>query len=535
MLVWLAVLATAGISSIWFSMPAEAQSWAGQGRLSGVVLDEHEQPLEGAEVRVTLRDPDGTSGGPPAVETNRKGRWSMLGLAPGRWNLVVSADGYLQSDGHADVGIGPSERLRIVMRPLSQTTGQFAEQAQSVLGWINRGNSLLEQGKPAAARADYEKALPYLVETQKAEVLQAVARTYAAERNLDGASLALRKALVYVPDDETTRRLFTELLTAFERGDEAAAWLGRLDAEGSDVLRAEMGLQQGTTVSPGGQVPTNRALPVDLPVLSPEAHRTGLHRLRIDEPSPLGTLDAFIERVGMDRAEIESLDPDGGRIDLAEETFEVFVPETYVAGAPGWGVLVWVSPGNYGGLQRPDNLEMLAQKKMIWVGANRAGNYRKVWNRVRLALHAAHAVTGLYDVDTGRIYAAGYSGGGRMATWLSMLYPEVFHGGFFVKGVDYYEDVPMPDKPGAHWPAAYREPPRSTWPQVKERNRYVFFTGEHDFNRLQTKVFARLYEDDGFRHVHYLEQPGADHYTAFEGEILGRALDLLDGGESASQ
>ena len=512
--------------SLLSALPALAQSWAGQGRLSGLVLDEHEQPLEGAEVRVTLAD----HGGPSPVLTNRKGRWSLLGLASGRWNLLVSADGYQQSDGFADVVPGPSERLRMVLRPLSQITGAFAEQAQNVLDWIHRGNSLLEQGRPVEARAEYEKALPNLVESQKAEVLRAVARTYALERNLDGASLALRKALVYAPDDDATRQLFSSLLAGFGQGSEAAAWLARLDSEGADALRQEMGLTQGTTV----QAPTNRPLPVELPVLEPEAHRTGAYRLQFKEASPLGALDAFIERTGTDRQQIQSVDPDGAEIDLAGESFEVYVPENYQPGA-GWGLMVWVSPTNYGGLQRPDNLAMLGDKRMIWIGANWAGNYRKVWDRVRLALHAAHAMAGLYDLDAGRVYAAGYSGGGRMASWLSQLYPEIFHGGFFVKGVDFYEDVPMPDKPGAHWPAAFREPPRSTWPLVKERNRYVFFTGENDFNRLQTKVFARRYEGDGYRHVHYLEEPGATHYTAFGGEILGQVIDLLDGAKLGAE
>lgn len=500
---------------------AEAQSWAGQKRLSGVVLDEHERPLEGAEIRLSLDD----HGGPPALTTDRKGRWSTLGLASGYWSILVIAKGYQHSDGHVLVREIPTEPQRIVMRPLSQTTGRFAEQASGVLDWINKGNSLLAQNQAAAARQEYEKALPYLVESQKAEVLQAVARTYALERDLDGASLALRKALVYSPDDGVTRQLFSSLLAGFDRADEASAWLARLDTEGAEPLRQELGLTQGTTV----QAPTNRPLPVELPVFGPEAHRTGAYRLRIDAASPLGSLAEFIERTGMDREQVETYDPDGAEIDLSNETFEVYVPETYEPGAAGWGLMVWVSPTNYGGLQRPDNLETLAQKRMIWVGANWAGNYRKVWDRIRLALHAAHAMAGLYDLDPGRVYAAGYSGGGRMASWLSMLYPEVFHGGFFVKGVDFYKVTAMPDKPGAHWPAAFREPPRATWPQVKERNRYVFFTGENDFNRLQTKVFVRLYEDDGFRHVHYLEEPGADHYTAFGGEMLGRVIDLLDG------
>lgn len=515
--VWIVSL----VSLLVFSSQLRAQSWAGQGRLSGVVLDQDEQPIEGAEVRLVLGD----QGGPATIRTDRKGHWSRLGLAQGSWDLEISADGFVQTDGFVTVGPGPSEPQRVVMRPLSQTTGRFAEQASSVLDWITKGNSLLEQGQAAEARAEYEKALPYLVEEKRPDLLRAVARTYAAERNLDGAVTALRQALIYSPEDTETRQLFTSLLTAFDRGDEADAWLARLDTEGADTLREELGIQQETRIL----APTHQPLPVDRPVVGPEPHRIGFYRLRSTDASPLATLDTFLKRTGADREQIEAIDAKAGALDLAHETFEVFVPETYEPGQKGWGLFVWVSPTNFGGLQRLDNLATLAEKKLIWIGANHSGNYRKVWDRALLALDAAYALMPLYDLESGRVYVGGYSGGGRMATWLSMLYPEVFQGGYFVKGVDFYKDVAMPDRPGAHWPAAFDEPPRSTWPQIKERNRYVFFTGENDFNRLQTKTFHRLYQEDGFKNVFYIEEPGADHYSAFDGEYLGRAIDLLDG------
>ena len=230
--------------------PLQAQSWAGQGRLSGIVLDQDEQPIEGAEVRLSLGD----QGGPATIRTDQKGRWSRLGLAQGSWDLEISADGFVQIDGFVTVGPGPSEPQRVVMRPLSQTTGSFAEQASNVLDWITKGNSLLEQGQAAEARAEYEKALPYLVEEKRHDLLQAVARTYAAERNLDGAVAALRQALIYSPNDAETRQLFTSLLAGFDRGDEADAWLARLDTEGADALREELGIQQGTRI----QAPTNQ-------------------------------------------------------------------------------------------------------------------------------------------------------------------------------------------------------------------------------------------------------------------------------------
>lgn len=526
-LVRLAVLLACLVAASWLvALQASAQSWAGQGRMSGQVLDEHEQPLAGAQVEVRLGD----HGGPEAVVTDERGRWSILGLAPGRWRIVIRADGYLQSEGQIDVGAGPGAPSRIVLRPLSENVGLFAETPGGVLEFVSKGNSLLDQGQATEAREEYRKALPYLPEDERVEVLHAVARTYMQDRDLDGADRALREALVYRPGDETSRSLFTRLLSAFGRGEEAESWLARLDAEGADALRGELELVSPSSAAAPAAGPAE--LPVELPVVDEERHRVGSYRLRLAEGSPLSSLDVFVERTGAARSDILELDPRAGRYDLAQETFEVVVPGSYRSVADGgepWGLFVWVSPVAYGGVRRPDNLDVLAAKRMLWIGANHSGNQRKIWDRVGLALDAAAAMQRLYDVDPKRIYAAGYSGGGRMATRLGVLYPEVFHGGFMVKGVDFYRPVAMPDKPGAHWPAAFAEPPRATWPQVKERNRYVLLTGENDFNRLQTRTYHRLYRDDGFEYVFYLEQPGADHYSAFGGEVLGRAIDLLDG------
>jgi poly(3-hydroxybutyrate) depolymerase len=40
----------------------------------------------------------------------------------------------------------------------------------------------------------------------------------------------------------------------------------------------------------------------------------------------------------------------------------------------------------------------------------------------------------LYSIDEQRVYASGYSGGGRITSGLALLYPEVFGGGFSVYG-----------------------------------------------------------------------------------------------------
>ncbi|HSL85006.1 MAG TPA: hypothetical protein VLF66_19685, partial [Thermoanaerobaculia bacterium] len=236
-------------------------------------------------------------------------------------------------------------------------------------------------------------------------------------------------------------------------------------------------------------------------------------------------------RYGGGPEDVRAMDPSLGRYDLAKETFEVFVPEAYRPredGGSGWGLVVWVSPTSSGGIEDPARQAVLAGERLLWIGANHAGNPRFTWNRVGLALDAAHAMTELYDLDPERIYAAGYSGGGRIASALGMLFPEVFRGALSLFGASVYRPVPVPDRPGSHWPPPFPEPPAQTLRDLRREGRFVLVTGERDFNRAQTRATARVMEEEGFRGVTYQEIPGATHYDFPAAEDLRRALEALD-------
>lgn len=512
--------------------PGLAQAWQGEQRLTGVVLDEDEKPLRGAEVRLVLAD--APSQGPPPTRTNAKGRFTLARLAAARWQITITAEGYIRSEGWAQTAPGRIAPLRVMLQPLSIVTPSMAENPGSVMSWLEKGNSLLEQGRPAEARKEYEKALRVLPPAEQPEVLRAVARTHYLEGDIDAAARALRHALVRAPGDDLSRRLLLGLLEGAGRGAEARRFIDRLDAEGPEILRREL---EPILAARGEKKGRGREEP---PLVAPEAGRTGAYRTSFREQSPLSDLAVYAERHGQSPEEIRALDPQAAAYDLTRETFEVVVPE--LGNPPGgnaadgdaagedaaWGLFVWVSPTPAGRTARPENLAVLAEKRLIWVGANNAGNRRPRWDRIGLALDAAHNLQKLYPIDPRRVYAGGYSGGGRITSALAVLYPEVFRGGFSFFGVDFYRDVPVADKPGAVWPAAFPKPPPLRLEPIAETSRLVFLTGERDFNRAQTRIFHRLYQEDGFRHVTYLEIPGADHYFGIRGEWLARGIDALD-------
>lgn len=503
---------------------AQGQGWRGHGRIQGTVKDIDGQPVAGATVSLSARS--GRGGGPPPATTGKNGRWALLGLAAGRWRIKVDARGYLTSAGWVKVADeGPSPNVDVMLRSLKMVPPAFYEGGPAtILAWLDRGNTLLKQGHYAEARAQYEKALAALPEKERPPVLRSVARTYYLEGKQNDAVTALKRALVIDPSDSSSRRLLTTLMGDLGRGPEAGTWLKRLDREGPHNLGAELGSDpDAMTPSSGGS-----ATPPEIHPEAPQANRVGRYATTFTQRSPLSSLKAIARRYDRKVSELQGTGKDGPSYDLTKETFEVVVPPSYRPDKPA-ALLVWVSPTPRGGISTPALTKVLGEKEILWVGADHSGNQRSTWVRLGLALDAAYNMQRLYAINPDRVYVAGYSGGGRVASALGMLFTDVFHGALCLMGVDYYHEVPIPYQPGTHWAAGYPQPPRAALELAKKRNRYVLVTGELDFNRVQTRIYAKRLRQDGFQHVTYIEVPGGSHYTRLPPDVFARALEALDG------
>jgi len=262
-------------------------------------------------------------------------------------------------------------------------------------------------------------------------------------------------------------------------------------------------------------------------VVDAEAGKLGAYTTVFDEHHPLADVGVFVERFGRSTEYIERSDPAAGRYSLADETFEIFVPGSY-DDSGDWGLFVWVSPTPSGRVPTPGAEAALEDNKLIWVGADGSGNSRLTWNRIGLALDAAHNALRYYRIDPRRVYVGGYSGGGRIATALMLFYPEVFRGGLFVYGVDFYRRVSVPNQPGSDWRPWFPVPAEAQLERLRQSARLVLLTGERDFNRLQTQVLAERYRDEGFAQVTYIEIPGAGHYDWPPRKWLAQGLAALE-------
>ena len=186
------------------------------------------------------------------------------------------------------------------------------------------------------------------------------------------------------------------------------------------------------------------------------------------------------------------------------------MPKTYKPGVPH-GLLVYISAGNDGS-PSADWVPLLEKHSLLWIGANQSGNERLVWYRTNLALDAVHNMKKQYAVDENRVYVSGESGGGRSASRTALEYPDVFAGGIFIIGCDYFRTVKNVE-PGKStvFKASFPEPGKSLLDKAKSQNRYVLLTGEKDMNRYPCLSMFGAFKEDKFAHVTIFDVPGMGH------------------------
>jgi len=192
-------------------------------------------------------------------------------------------------------------------------------------------------------------------------------------------------------------------------------------------------------------------------------------------------------------------------------TWEVFVPVDYDAESPP-GLLLWVSPTPSG--KRPRNIApALEDHDLIWISANDAGNRVVLPPRLLKSVLALNAIQEQYRLDEDRIYVAGFSGGGKVASIIASDHATTFDGGIFICGVESW-----------HLDDTSRIP-------AMQSNRYVFLTGQYDQALLPTRRSYSDYKRAGIPQVHLTVVRGMAHEIPPRLDI-SQAIGFLDGTEA---
>jgi len=217
--------------------------------------------------------------------------------------------------------------------------------------------------------------------------------------------------------------------------------------------------------------------------------------------------------------------------DVSMEKFDIIVPKKYKKGDPH-GLFIWVSPSPAPSIS-PEWEAVLAEKKLIFVGAHNSGNNREVFARMRMAVDANDNMRELYDIDDKRVYVSGFSGGGRVASMLGVTYADMFTGTIAFMGTNFYTDIVSLDKTEV-FEARYI-PHEEIAALAKAEGRYVLVTGEKDFNLKNTSaVFENGFKKEGFKAVELMNIPGQGHQPP-KAEWLKKAIEFLDAGKTVKK
>lgn len=244
------------------------------------------------------------------------------------------------------------------------------------------------------------------------------------------------------------------------------------------------------------------------PLAKPSAATGRLH-LTFTERSPLSARDQILRRIDVD-PQSKSLSPKmraNVEYDLANESFEVFVPPAY-RGDVAYGLFLWNGVGEV----PPAWQEVFSRRKLIWISAN---NTRGRWGfvHIQLRLDAVHNMKKAYKIDENRVYAAGFSAGGGQAATMVCGFPDVFRGGYFLMGGRFY--MTRRNESGRWDTTVERLTPTWKGPldQIKKDLRLVLMRGEIDslYSPAEDRGQWESLLLDGFTRVTFIEVPRLGH------------------------
>ena len=231
-------------------------------------------------------------------------------------------------------------------------------------------------------------------------------------------------------------------------------------------------------------------------------------QLRFAEKHPLSNLEELTRRTEFD----PRLWPDRPRqewqYEIGDESFEVFVPGSYRRGVPH-GLFVFLPPSD---APAPRGwLDAIGRRKLIWVSPRNAGNSRGWPIRLFLAMDAVHNMMKRYEIDEGRIFVAGYSGGGSMSSILIRGFPEVFRGAFCMNGYSFVGTRRRDD--GREEPTLYLRPWHGDLERIRKDVRLVLLDGEGDpmTGPGGSRAACEGLRLEGFERVRWLEVPKLGH------------------------
>ncbi|HOJ25926.1 MAG TPA: tetratricopeptide repeat protein [Candidatus Saccharicenans sp.] len=152
----LAVFLTLIMVALFLPIEVRSQEGRGQGRLSGIVVDEADQPISEAKIKIQYIEYTYQL----EAVSNNKGQWSVFGLGKGNVNITVEKEGFAPASLQIPVsGLNKNPVLKIVLKKGSADLSGTGESIDSLKPILAQANELFDQGQYQSALALYQELM----------------------------------------------------------------------------------------------------------------------------------------------------------------------------------------------------------------------------------------------------------------------------------------------------------------------------------------------------------------------------------------
>jgi len=223
-----------------------SEDWRGNNRVSGYVVDKNTgKPVPNA--KVMLRIQRGGKGGPD-VTADANGKWAVLGMNSGMWNVDVEAQGYaVRQIGNVQVSEGqhvPPMKIELEPAVVVAAAAPEAPPVEEVkIGWqvvsrdiadaVEAGNSALTAKNFKDAVASYEKASAALPTFRP--IRFALARAYYGAGDLKKAVATMGDVYTADPANSRNAMLYANMLLEDGQLEKGKAIVDKLPADAVDT------------------------------------------------------------------------------------------------------------------------------------------------------------------------------------------------------------------------------------------------------------------------------------------------------------